>query len=361
MIRYISLLIFIGLAWGQQHIGWSYTFPIDDGYAIPQDMQITSDGGYIVTGCSSIECTGESDLVMMKFDIKGNLLWTQIYDFVEGNIGGYSIIEKSQGNGYAITGTKSGDILLISTDGDGEIGWEKTYHFYGNDIGRSLIQTSDYGYVIVGKNGADAQIIKTNLLGDIVWETSYGNSVSNDIAYSIIENSNNEFIITGSVYVTGSNTEVFLIKISADGELIWEKTYGASGYDMAFDVIETNDSGYAIIAMKNSGEESWLIKTDIDGDTLWTKTYGGNGESYGYSLIQTQDNGYAITGDGYPINEDLYIIKMDEIGQTLWSVTLDGYDDARDAGRVIKEATNGDLVVLGNYGGEGGGITLNFG
>ena len=66
-------------------------------------------------------------------------------------------------------------------------------------------------------------------------------------------------------------------------------------------------------------DDVWLVKTDSQGDTLWTKSFGGSGEDGGYSVMQTQDDGYIITrytqsyGSG---SQDIWLIKTDPNGNT---------------------------------------------
>ena len=103
--------------------------------------------------------------------------------------------------------------------------------------------------------------------------------------------------------------------------ITWDKTYGGSGYDVANCLIQTTDSGYAVAGSTTSkgagGNDFWVIKLDEQGKKVWDKTYGGSGDDWAFSLIQTTDGGYAVAGLTYSKGaggDDFWVIKLDEQG-----------------------------------------------
>src|SRR5208337_5095326 len=76
----------------------------------------------------------------------------------------------------------------------------------------------------------------------------------------------------------------------------WSQTYGGSGDDEAYSLIQTSDGGYALAGFTNSsGAGSYdfrLVKTNSTGSMTWSQTYGGTGDDEAYSVIQTNDTGY---------------------------------------------------------------------
>ena len=103
--------------------------------------------------------------------------------------------------------------------------------------------------------------------------------------------------------------------------MIWDRTYGGSGDDMAWSLIQTTDSGYAVAGFtfsKGAGvADFWLIKLDHQGNMIWDKTYGGSDADEARSLIQTTDSGYAVAG--YTLSKgaggyDFWLIKLDAQG-----------------------------------------------
>ena len=113
----------------------------------------SKDGGFVFTGYSNSYAPGGLDVLILKTDSLGNLLWTNHY----GDIGidiGYHIIP-SMYNGYLIAGTTTrgdGDFYLLHLDTMGTItGIQKEYGrncnvlFYPNPFNEtSLLQISDW-------------------------------------------------------------------------------------------------------------------------------------------------------------------------------------------------------------------------
>lgn len=160
------------------------------------------------------------------------------------------------------------------------------------------------------------------------------------------------FFIFSSCLILSSCLDDDTIKVRIlTGEIEWQKTFGGSNDEIARDVIETNDGGYAVIGYTKSidgditdkqSEENdfWVLKLDSNGNLEWQKTYGGSGDDKGRAIIQTNDGGYAITGpskssDGDGSNNegqhDHWILKLDTQGAIQWekSYGFGGHDHSQ--------------------------------
>jgi hypothetical protein len=90
------------------------------------------------------------------------------------------------------------------------------------------------------------------------------------------------------------------MKIDADRNIEWEKTFGGASMDRASSARQTEDGGYIVAGWTNSygagQDDGWLIKTDENGTMEWDKTIGGVNEDEFYEVQQTPDGGYIIVG-----------------------------------------------------------------
>jgi hypothetical protein len=93
--------------------------------------------------------------------------------------------------------------------------------------------------------------------------------------------------------------------------------FGGSAPDSGASVQQTSDTGYIIVgytASHGAGNyDVWLIKTDSNGNQLWDKTFGGSGWDSGFSVRQTSDDGYIVAGATTPAGSmtlDVYLIKV---------------------------------------------------
>ncbi|MFZ8826687.1 MAG: T9SS type A sorting domain-containing protein [Candidatus Caldipriscus sp.] len=140
-------------------------------------VQQTSDGGYIVAGWTWSFGAGRYDIFLIKTDANGNLQWAKTYGGTNGDFA-FSVQQTSDG-GYIVAGCTYSfgagrdDIFLIKTDENGNVQWAKTYGGTGDDRARSVQQTSDGGYIVAGwtwsfgAGGGDFFLIKTDANGEI--------------------------------------------------------------------------------------------------------------------------------------------------------------------------------------------------
>jgi len=293
-------------------------------------IQQTSDGGYIVAGWTRSFGAGGSDIYIIKLDENGNKVWEKTYggsDYDEA----YSIQQTKDG-GYIVAGyTRSfgageSDIYIIKLDGNGNSVWERTYGGIKDDEAYSIQQTTDGGYIVAGytesfgAGGADVYIIKLDANGDKVWEKTYGKS-KDDGANSILQTTEGGYIVAGWTWSFGKEEDVYIIKLDANGNKVWEKTYGGSYDDEAYSIQQTKDRGYIVAGETYSfgagGYDVYVIKLDVNGNKVWERTYGGSYWDFAYSIQQTTDGGYIVAGRTWSFGEgywDIYIIKLDKFG-----------------------------------------------
>jgi len=176
--------------------------------------------------------------------------------------------------------------------------WNKTYGGTRNDAFYSLVQTSDGGYAMAGFLGLQWCLAKTDAEGSLLWNKTYDGT----IAGSLIETSDGGYALAGqALELDLSSYGACLIKTDANGSMLWNKTYGGTSDDVAYSLVETSDGGYALAGYTPSfgagAFDSYLVKTDANGNMLWNRTYGGLWFDLSYSLVETSDGGYALAGE----------------------------------------------------------------
>jgi len=194
------------------------------------------------------------------------LEWLKTYG-VKGNgeDHGKVVVQTSDG-GYVIVGCTGSepshggyDVWLIKTDANGDTLWTRTYGGTSYDYGYSVIQTSDGGYMIVGSTssfgtgGYDVWLIKTDANGDTLWTRVIGYSGGRDEGWAVQQTSDGGYIIVGYTSSFGSGGyDVWLIKTDANGDTLWMRTYGGTNDDYGRWVQQTSDGGYIIVGYTSS-------------------------------------------------------------------------------------------------------------
>jgi hypothetical protein len=335
---------------------WEKTYG-DIGWDSGRSIQKTNDSGYIIAGVTSSFGAGSYDTYLFKIDAGGNCVWAKTYGGWNDDYG--NCARQTTDGGYIMAGgSRSFSFIvfngyIIKTDANGDCVWARTY---GGDISTyfsSVLQIGDGGYVLSGHYNNYVLLMKVDSNGDCVWSRNFGGINANEGA-SMQNTSDGGYIIAGrtSLFSAAGDYDVYLIKTDANGDCVWTRTFGGNGDDQGQSVQQTIDGGYIISAYTTSygagGKDVYLIKTDASGNLTWYKTFGGSGDEEGYSVLQTSDGGYIVTGYTNSFgagNDDVYLIRTDASGNQKWYKTFGG--SGSDAGSSLLEMTGGGYIIVG--------------
>ena len=315
-----------------------------------QSLAQTKDGGYILTGYAMSDDgdgsnnEGFHDNWILKLDASGNIEWEKSFGF-SGHDHSYDILQTQDGGfffigflditaaradgyeekGQFLTRHGVGEFWGTKIDAQGNVQWRKYFGGTNNDRAHAVVQSNDGGFVMAGfsesddfdisdsKGSYDFWVVKITSTGDLVWERSFGGS-GIEISYDIAKTTDNGYVITGNTFSNDSDvsknngeSDVWLIKLADNGNLLWEKTFGGTQFDAAQGVHTSMDGGFLIAgnskssdmdAVSNMGENDlWLIKTDDNGELIWQQTFGGSDLDYGFDVIENTDKSVLVVGE----------------------------------------------------------------
>jgi len=263
--------------------------------------------------------------------------------------------------GYTFShGTGDADVLAVRTDSDGNIIWSRAFGGSGTEYGNRGICLED-GYLVVGyttsfgAGAKDVYLIKLDREGREVWSQTFGGS-SWDVGMAVCAAKDDHYFVCGYTHSFGKGEEdVYLIKTDRSGKEIWSKTYGGERLDMGNSVCLADNDGLLIGATSGSFSQNTdflLIRTDAQGQELGTKSYGAAGpRGHGFDWCNTMisDDGGGALLTGYTDCQDvmdIHVIKTDREGREIWSRTL-GNKPFYDFGNAICETKDGDFLVIG--------------
>jgi hypothetical protein len=266
----------------------------------------------------------------------------------------------------------------------------------------SIQQTTDGGYIVAGStksnNGdvsgnhqeyqEDMWIVKLDDTGAIEWQKCFGGT-SADRATSILQTEDGGYIAAGLTSSTNGDvsgnhgsTDVWIVKMTSEGTLTWQKCLGGSGGDDARSIAQTEDGGYIVAGATTSTNgdvlgihisnppysyqtnDGWIVKLDDTGAIEWQKCLGGIDNDYAQSVVQTADGGYIVAGSatsndgdvsGNHGGADCWIVKLDDTGSIEWQECLGSIGE--DMGYSIQQASDGGYILAAAAGYDGGDVS----
>ncbi len=205
------------------------------------------------------------------------------------------------------------DYWLVRTDYQGHILWERFYGGLRDDVCHSLVESEDGGFVLggstksYGHGNEDAWILRTNSDGDVLWNTTFG-GLRTEIGYDIIPTHTGDFVFVGETATNGNLvSDGFAATIHGNGTLLWNVTFGGVSRSRAYGVAECFDGSLAVTGQtvdwvgNSQYYNLWLVRLSGEGEFWWSKTYGGQRSDEGRSILQTENGDFIIVGQSNSI------------------------------------------------------------
>ena len=365
-------------------------------------------GGYAIAGETRSydlpggeKSVGQNDFWLARLDASGALLWNHTYGG-KGYDLARAVAARPNGGGFVLAGESNStdlpggvaakfgyDFWAITTDDAGTLQWSRTWGGSDHDRAYATIGLGGDGYAFAGetrsydlpggattKGGYDFWLVRTDGKGDLMWSHTYGGG-GDDSARAVLSIGGGDGFALGgstaSVDLPGGGTtagkqDFWLVRTDKGGALVWHKTYGGVGDDVAYALVKATKSGFALAGRTDSGAlpggvkttgavDIWLVRTDSAGNLLWSQTYGGTSNEYGFGLTQLPGGGgFAIAGWTSSVdlpgggstagNIDFWLVRVDAWGNHLWNRAWGG-GNVEIASALVAVPGGGGFVVAG--------------
>ena len=276
---------------------------LNNNYGYLQKAHETPDKGFITVGSDYIGPL--TRIYLHKFNFKGDSLWTQIIGTSSNGNDGFWV-ENTFDNGFIISGDAESDGYILKTNYWGHIEWDNS--FGGSDLDQAycIKQTADSGYIIVTRttsfsNYNNILIVKTDGKGNIQWQRPYlanNNQIGKEII--VLENA---YCVIGYAF-----NDIYFMKVDINGDTLFTKRYGSIYSEAGFSIQQTADKGFIIggIAYNSMNiSNSIILKTDSFGNVQWQRTYTAKFNELLFSVRNVQDRGYIFCGTTDSVEGDL--------------------------------------------------------
>ena len=306
-------------------------------------IYLLSSSNSIISGLKTSIAYGGSDYWLIALDLNANILWQQSY----GGTGddGASSIEELNNAQLLICGTSksnvSGNKTLPSYDAGGDF-WpiivdknngnlirQNVVGTNATNVGKAIV-VNDNSIFILGQasvlanydqsfpsyGGSDAWLINIDSNLNIVNDKCFGGSDAETISNLAFDGTNIYLLTSSQSNISGnktspqqglidpfSNPDLWLIKIDQNMNILWDKTYGGSDSEFAYDLKFINSkliigllsfsgiSGNKTVLNFGTGADIWLLILNNDGSVFDQKAYGGSAfDQIGKILVNTLGN-----------------------------------------------------------------------
>ncbi|MCD4725269.1 MAG: hypothetical protein K8R63_10555, partial [Bacteroidales bacterium] len=208
--------------------------------------------------------------------VYGNIDQNNIFDIIETRDGGFIFASKADVSQGMVQGEPHGltDVWLVKLDSAMNIEWQKMYGGSHVDYGFRGVLELDDGYIFLASTNS------------------------------------NDFDVSGYHYTPGENADIWAVKIDTIGNIKWQRCLGGSDWEFSWTIHQSEDGGFVIFAetTSNNGDVSgnnswpgkhdiWMVKLSADGEFEWQECYGGNGnERVFMGVIKKSEYNYVIAG-----------------------------------------------------------------
>lgn len=273
---------------------------------------------------------------------------------------------------------------------NGTVSWSGGYVGTGNSFSIVPIEGTTFTATCVASNGCGNSKQSESLVriapgtknSKVLWEKSFGGAAGDSFG-DIIKTADGGYLAIDISYsdISGNKTQAhrgqgdgLIVKFDVNGNIVWEKVYGGSGYDVLVRIKVLSDGNFMVLGRSTTGIEYektspnkgnidfWLLKIDPNGNIIWDKTYGANSIDYGNDFMTTPDGGIILVGtvfmDATMIaangdrgqngkgDHDAWVIKIDANGNKVWDKIFGG-SGTESANKIVKAVDNSGYYIFG--------------
>lgn len=330
----------------------------------------TMDGGHIFLATTPFG-KGLSDIWVVKVDMDGVVLWQKAYGGSGGHASSWPKSWELPNGGImilasiddALTSNSMEDSMLMELDSSGDIVWQRVFGGDSDDQTKKVMQLPDGGWIAFGQTDsysttlgdADMWLVKLSASGQVNWQKTYDGDYGNALPSSISLLGDGGFLLHGQKTdtVTGAFLPLY-IRVNSSGQILWQRVISAPGYAASVLTQVMLSTGDMLVsgALGSSSQQGmlWLLKLDLgNGSIAWQRMWDSSLSSYlSIAYWETLSNGDKIAYGQISTGSgdtDALLVRVSEAGVLLWSNSFGGSGDDRFG--YIKELPTGLLVASG--------------
>jgi hypothetical protein len=290
------------------------------------------DGGFVCVGQTSSAGNGGYDGWLLRIDAQGATTWERTY----GTAGDEWLTSFTAAReGWLAVGQTDGrgagglDAFVVRTDRDGRelASWSSGTRAYERAFAIAALDGGDC--VIAGMAGqtketCDAFVQRMTADGAVVWNKTFARP-GFGVAHDVLLRSDGALDVYGYCYVDAArDCDAFAARMTLDGGVVDEQLFGSEDNDRAlharaFDGAGAVLVGHSQLRSAKTGEDGWELAVYVlDGGNrpLWSGRFGGAGVEFGRGIAGTARDTWIV---GHTTRErgdesNVLLIRLDASG-----------------------------------------------
>ena len=281
-----------------------------NGSDVSEGLAVATDGTSYVVGITDSFATDQFGnpsprIFLVKFAADGSLVWQRIWNGTTVRGLGRTGVALGAGNSVYVTGvsTNNGnDAVLLKFDVNGTLLWERTWGGPDSDQSLAVASAPDGSAYIAGTttsfgpSSSGLFVVKFDSLGNLVWQRISDGAAGNAVGVGP----------DGSVYAAGTtprpdsigNFDIIALKITSDGNLVWQRTYSAGdvvdprgGLTVASDGSVYMAGAIQTVTRNAADIAALIVKLSTNGDLLFDKQFDGRSSEVAAGVAVAPDDG----------------------------------------------------------------------
>ena len=292
-------------------------------------IDLCADGNVVVAGINKKTSGNSTQYFIHKIDPSGKLLW-EYCDSIRNDFFPTirNIVSTSDSNFLISVNHNREASYIHKISPNGTLLWEFDVFTYDEAITSRIIESKNGGFLILNlypKTAAnldfETSVIKLSNDGQLIWEKKVTSSNINFFGRDFVETPEDDIMIIGDQEISDIERMV-AVKLDENGNLIWENYDDSFIAGTVYRIINSTDGGFTISGL-NTEFQIQLTKLDSNGSGVWTKSYPELNKSFSYKtgLVQSPDGGYAVSAEiNYELlgPRDMVLLKVDANGTQQW-------------------------------------------
>ena len=344
------------------HAVWKKTYGGDEG-DIAYGITALENGDSVIVGTCKSFGAKQTDICVSRMNDKGEMAWRLMLGGAKVD-DGKAIIRTNDGNLMVLGSTKSyaknydRDLFVAKITPSGNVIWDSSFGGDRDEFAGGIAETDDGGAMVVGsstsygKGYKDIYIAKLGKNGKMTSSFIIGGK-KEDSAEALTRTNDGNMVLVG-YRETGraGNTDFYVLKMDQNGKKIWSQTFGGEKSDRLSGVTATEDGGIvatgSTYSYNSENSDLSVMKLNAEGTMLWHKIYGFKYDEYGNDVATTSDGGVMVAGGTNTLGKgdhSAYLIALNNTGELIWSHVYG--NRGKDSVNAITHLSDGSMIAVG--------------